>query len=120
MIRRDWFKRHVEIMAQALGAVLGLKSKGDIQAAAAAIEAAIPKAFGMGGKLALGLPIEEFITLACRGEEPSAEFLSASAKLFREWAGLLETPGRATEAAAALARAQALLQLAESRDGRAV
>ena len=94
MIRRDLFKRHVEILAQALGSVLGLKSKGEIQAAVAALEAAIHKACGMSAKLALGLPLEEFISLACRGEEPSSELLSALARLFREWAGLLETQGR--------------------------
>lgn len=119
MIRRDWFKHHVDIMAQALGSVLGLKNKGEIQAATATLEAAIHKAFGMSGKLAIGLPLEEFISLACRGEEPSSEFLSALAKLFREWAGLLETQGRPAEAASALARAQALFQLAESKTGRA-
>lgn len=114
MIQRDWFKRHLEILAQALGSVLGLKGKGEVQAAAAAIEAAIQKAFGMNGKLALGLRLEDFLSLACRGEEPSPELLSAMARLFNEWAGLLETQGRRAEAALSLARGQTLLHLSES------
>lgn len=114
MIRRDWFKNHVEIMARALSAVLGLKSQGDIQAAASTLEVSLNKAIGMSAKLALALPLEEVLSLACRGQEPSCEFLSTLAKLFHEWAGLLETQGRTAEAASAQARAQALLQLAES------
>ncbi|MCX5794273.1 MAG: hypothetical protein NTY77_02100 [Elusimicrobia bacterium] len=116
MIQRDWFMNHIEIMVKALSAVLGLKNKGEIQAAAAALEAAIHKAFGISEKLALALPLEEVLPLACRGQAPSSEFLSTLASLFREWAGLLETQGRPAEAAAALSRAQALLQLAQSNN----
>ncbi|MBI5883726.1 MAG: hypothetical protein HZB91_11555 [Elusimicrobia bacterium] len=112
MIHRDWFKRHLEILTQALGAVLGLKAKGDIQAAAAAIETAIQKAFGMSGKLALGLQFGDFISLACKGEEPSAELLSAMSKLFQEWAELLEAQGRTAEASLSRTRGQAILELA--------
>ena len=61
MIKRDWFKRQIEILAQALGIVLGLKQKGDIQGSIAEIETAIQKAFGMSGKLALGFGIDEFL-----------------------------------------------------------
>ncbi|MBI5242808.1 MAG: hypothetical protein HY922_03870 [Elusimicrobia bacterium] len=115
MIRSDWFKRHIEIIVQALAAVLGLKRQGEIQTAIATLEEAVRKAFGMSGQLALGLPLQEFISLSCRGEEPSAEFLSTLAKLFLEWADLLEKQGRADEAALALSRGQELLQLAESK-----
>jgi len=113
MIHRDWFKHHVEIMMQALAAILGLKAKGATQAASEACKAALQKAFGMDGKLALVLPLDELMSLGCRGQSPSPEFLAAAAKLFQEWAGLLETQGRPAEAAAAAARAQALLQIKE-------
>lgn len=115
MIRRDWLKRQVEILAQALGSVLGLKRKGEIQAALAAIETSVQRTCGMSGQLALALPLEEFIKLACRGEDPSPELLSAMADIFREWASLLNTQERRAEAASALARAQELVELAESR-----
>jgi hypothetical protein len=112
MIRRDWFKRQIDIVVQALGLVLGLKQKGEIQASIGALEAAVLKAFGMSGPLALGLPLDEFISLACRGESPSPELLSALADFFREWGGLLAAQGRGAEAAAAADRAEALRQLA--------
>ena len=112
MIRSDWFKRQLAIVAQALAVVLGLKEKGDIQAAAATLEAAAQKAFGMSGQLALGLPIDEFVSLACRGDAPAPELLTTLADFFREWGGLFEIQGRKAEAAAAADRAQALLKLA--------
>lgn len=112
MIRRDWFKRQVEILAQALGVVLGLKQKGDIQASVAAIETAIQQAFGLSGKLALGLPLEELLAFACRGVKPSSELLSGLAKLFGEWAELLDAQGSADQAALARERAQALIERA--------
>lgn len=112
MIRRDWFKRQVEILAQALGVVLGLKQKGDIQASVAAIETAIQQAFGLSGKLALALPLEELISFACRGVKPSAELLSGLAKLFSEWADLLEASGSADQATLARERAKALSERA--------
>jgi hypothetical protein len=117
MIRRDWFKRHVEILAQALGVALGLKKKGEATAAVAVIEAAVRSTFGLSGTLALGLSLKEFLSLACRGEKPSPELLSTLAELFREWAGLLEKEGRAAEAASALGRAVELSQLAGTKTG---
>ncbi|MEK7746433.1 MAG: hypothetical protein AAB576_07195 [Elusimicrobiota bacterium] len=118
MIKRDWFKRQIEILAQALGAALGLKGRGDIQGSIAEIETAIQKAFGMSGRLALGFSLEDFLSLACRGDRPTPELLSTLAGLFQEWGALLEAQGSAAEAAAARERAQDLLRLAEAeRDG---
>ncbi|MBI5630617.1 MAG: hypothetical protein HY921_07020 [Elusimicrobia bacterium] len=111
-IRRDWFKRQVEILAQALGSALGLKQKGETQASIAALEGALQSAFGVSGKLALGLSLQDFISLACRGEEPSAELLAALSRLFSQWAALLEAQGRSSEASAARSRAQVLLEMA--------
>ena len=109
MIRRDWFKQQIEIMAQALGSALGLKAKGDIQAAIESTEAAFSKVFGMNGRLALGLPLDQFIPLACRGEKPSEEFLAALAKAFSGWADLLKAGGRDVEASVAYKRAEECL-----------
>ncbi|MBI5624403.1 MAG: hypothetical protein HY924_11550 [Elusimicrobia bacterium] len=117
MIHRDWFKRQLEVIVQALGTVLGLKAEGEVQTAAAAVEAAVQKAFGMSSNLALGLRIEDFLTLACRGEEPTAEFLSGMAKLFAEWAGLLDAQGRPAEAALSKSRSQTLADLAQAKAG---
>jgi len=119
MIRRDWFKQHVEILAQALGAAVGLRKKGEIPAAVAAVEEAVRKSFGLSGQLALGLPLKDFLSLACRGEKPTAELLSASAELFREWAGLLRTEGREGEAASAFGRVDELRLLADSATPKA-
>lgn len=115
MINREWFKRQVEIIAQAVGAVLGLKQKGDIQAAIEQAESTIKKVCGMNAKLALGLDVKDAVSLACRGEEPTPEFLNSLAELFGEWASLLASQGRAVEADAARARAQALRASAGER-----
>lgn len=115
MIRRDWFKRHLEMIAQALGVALGLKEKGEVQAAIASIEASIQEAFGMSAKLALGLPLHEFIKFACRGEAPPPELLALLEKTFLEWAELLTAAGRTGEAALARARAQEVVLMRESR-----
>ncbi|MDD5627547.1 MAG: hypothetical protein PHU21_00665 [Elusimicrobia bacterium] len=112
MIRHDWFKRQVDILAQAIGAVLGLRGRGDIQASISAIESTIRKTFGMDGKLALTLSPEDFLSLACRGERPSTKLLSKLADLFGEWAELLQAQGSSSEAAAALARVTKFRQLA--------
>lgn len=109
MIKRDWFKRQIEILAQVLAVVLGLKEKGDIQGSIAEIETAVQKAFGMSGKLALGLGAEDFLSLACRGDKPTPELLSTLAGLFQEWGALLEIQGLSADAASARARAQELL-----------
>jgi len=82
MIRRDWYKRHLEIMAQAIGNILGLRKKGDLQAATQAAEKAMRDAFGMDGKLALGLPLDQVLFFACRGEKASPELLASLADLF--------------------------------------
>ena len=115
MIRRDWLQSMVDVLTQALGAALGLKKKGDIQTAAATMEGSIQKAFGMNPKLALGLPLKEFISLGCRGDKPPAEVLLSLSKVFGEWAGLLQAQGRRGEAAMALVRAEELLQLANAK-----
>ena len=112
MIKREWFRRQIEIIAQAVGTVLGLKQKGDIQAAIEQAESTIKKVCGMDAKLALGLDVKDVVSLACRDEEPTPEFLSSLAGLFVEWAELLESQGRAAEAGAARERAQALRALA--------
>jgi hypothetical protein len=111
MIRRDWFEERIEILAQALAAALGLKAKGDVQAAIENSEAAFSKAFGMKAGLALGLPLEQFLGFACRGEKPTPEFLAALAKMFSEWAAILKAGGREAEAAMAQQRSQECLVL---------
>ena len=115
MIRRDWFKRHVEILAQALAAALALKKKGDIPGSVAAIEDAVQKTFGVNGKLALNLSLEDFLAFACRGTEPSPELLSALGDLFQGWADSLKAQGSTAAAALALARARALRELPAPR-----
>ncbi|MBI4345822.1 MAG: hypothetical protein HY553_03140 [Elusimicrobia bacterium] len=112
MIRRDWYKRHVDILAQAIGAALGLKKKGDVQASIAAIEEAVRKTFGTHGKLALMLPLDQFLSLACRGEKPSAELLAELERMFLEWAALLEAAGDPVQAQAARSRARDVAVLA--------
>ncbi|MBI3297851.1 MAG: hypothetical protein HYZ75_06795 [Elusimicrobia bacterium] len=107
-IRREWFKRHLEILTQALGTVLGLKGRGEVQASIAALESALEKAFGMNGQLALAFPLEQFLSLALRGEKASPELLDALSRLFTEYAALLESSGRNSEAASARERAAAL------------
>ncbi|HVE12831.1 MAG TPA: hypothetical protein VNI01_05515 [Elusimicrobiota bacterium] len=114
VIRRDWFKRQVSILAQALGAALGLRKKGDVEASLQAFENALHEAFGMNGKLALALPLESFLSLACRGEAPDPELLSSLAELFREWGDALAERGLAADAAAARSRAQELLKRASA------
>lgn len=111
MIQRDFFKRHIEILAQAVGTLLGLKEKGEIQGSLAGVEEAVQKAFGMSWKLALGMPFRAFVNLTCRGEEPSPALLAAAAELFEQWAGLLKAEGRVAEAEQALARAQEIVLL---------
>ena len=111
MIQRDWFEQHIEILAQAIGAALGLKEKGEIQASIAGIETAVQKIFGMSPKLALNLPLNDFIKLTCRGEEPSPKLLSTLAKLFQEWADLLKAAGRDQDAELARIRAREAAQL---------
>jgi hypothetical protein len=105
-IRRDWFKRQVDILAQAIGTVLALRKKGEIQGAEANLEEAVKKAFGMSGKLALGLPFDDFLGFVCRGELASAPLLADLARLFDQWAAALEETGRAPEAAQARRRAE--------------
>lgn len=105
-IRRDWIKRQVETLAQALGAALGLKAKGEVQAAVESLESAIKKSFGSDARFLLGLPFEQFLFFACRGETPSAEELAELARVFDEFAALLTAAGRAGEADLARRRAE--------------
>ncbi|MDE2291845.1 MAG: hypothetical protein KGL53_07160 [Elusimicrobia bacterium] len=114
MIRRDWFKRHVEVLAQCLGTVLGLRKKGEVQEAAAVLETSLQKAFGLGAPLCLGLPLEEFLRLACRGVPPSAEFLETLSGVFAAWGELFAAQARPEDAAAAQARADELAAMARS------
>jgi hypothetical protein len=115
MIRSDWFKRQVDILVRSLAAALGLKNKGEIPAALSTLEYSIQQAFGMSGQLALGLPLEDFLSFASRNVSPSPELLSTLADLFREWAALLKAQGRTAEADMALARSQELSQRAASQ-----
>ena len=110
MIRRDWFEQRIEFLAQAIAAALGFKAKGDVQAAIENTEAAFSKAFGMKAGLALGLPLEQFLSFACRGEKPTPEFLAALAKTFGAWADILKAGGREAEAAMAQERAAECLK----------
>lgn len=112
MIRRDWTKRHIEIMAQAIGAILGLKAKGETQGAIAAAEKAVRDAFGMNGKLALDLPLEQVLFFACRGEKASPELLASLAELFDAWAGALQAHGRDADSVRARKRAAEFRRLA--------
>lgn len=105
-IRRDWFKEQVEVLVQALGAALGLKKKGEVQAAVERADDGFHKAFGMNGRLAIGLPFDQFLFLALRGETPSEERLAALAAAFKEWGEVLEAAGRQAEADAAFKRAE--------------
>lgn len=111
MIRRDWFKRHVEILAQVAGTVLGLKKAGQVQQAEAEAARSFQQLFGMDGRLALALPFKDFLDFAFRGVKPSGEVLAALAAHFESWAGLLEAAGRADEAALARERAAQCRQL---------
>ena len=104
-IRRDWFKNKVDILAQAAGAVLGLKGKGEVLQAAVKLEEAFRSAFGMDPKLALALPLEDFLKMACRDVAPSPELLASLAGFFDDWAEVLEAAGRKDEAALARERA---------------
>lgn len=113
MIRSDWFKRQVDVLVRALAGALGLKQKGELPAALAALEGSIQQAFGMSGQLALGLPLEDFLSFATRGVAPSPELFKALADLFNEWAVLLRSQGRAAEADLALARSREFSQRVE-------
>ena len=104
-IRRDWYKNKVDILAQVAATVLGLKGKGAVQEAAVKLEEAFRSAFGVDAKLALALPLADFLALACRGLPPSPEVAAALAGFFADWAELLETSGRRAEAASARDRA---------------
>jgi hypothetical protein len=108
MIRRDWFESQLEAVEQALAAALGLKTKSELDAAAEQVEGSIHKAFGMSPKLALGLPLEEFLSFALRGEKPTAELLAELSRVFAEWAAFLRVQGDAGKAATAQARADEL------------
>ena len=112
MIRRDWYKRQVEIMAQAIGTMLGLRQKGDTQAAIAAAEKAVRDAFGMDGKLALGLSLEQVLFFACRGQKASPELLSSLAELICAWGEALDAAGRSEDARRAAERTIELRRLA--------
>ncbi|HAH08233.1 MAG TPA: hypothetical protein DCM05_17195 [Elusimicrobia bacterium] len=113
MIRSDWFKRQLDVLVAALAAAIGLKQKGDVPGALAALDASIRQAFGMSGQLALGLPLEDFLNFATRGVAPTPELLDALSGLFKEWASLLQAQGRAPEAELALARSQELSERAK-------
>lgn len=91
--------------------MLGLKAKGDVQAAVAEAESAVRRAFGLDGKLALGLPLEQVLFLACRGEKPTPELLTALSELFRAWADSLSADGRTEDATRAREKAAALITL---------
>lgn len=108
-LQRDWFKSTIDLLVAALGAMLARKKKGEIEAAVAEADGAILKAFGVSGKLALGLTLKDFMMFACRGEEPSPELLQTLSKLFTEWADLLDAAGRTQDAALARARARECL-----------
>lgn len=110
-IRRDWFKRHVETLAQAAGTVLGLKRAGQVRQAEAEAAQSFRQVFGMDARLALALPLKDFLDLAFRGVRPSGEALAALAGHFELWADLLEASGRADEAALARERAGQCRQL---------
>ncbi|MBI5202045.1 MAG: hypothetical protein HY925_10700 [Elusimicrobia bacterium] len=112
MIRRDWYKRHVEILAQAIGNMLGLKQRGETQAAIAAAEKAVREAFGMDGKLALGLSLEQVLFFACRGEKATPELLATLADLFSAWGEALDAAGRSEDARRAAERTIELRRLA--------
>ncbi len=103
-IQRDWFERQADVLVQAIAAALGFKAKGDIQAAVAEAEGALRRTFGADPRLALGLPLEQFLSLVCRGERPSEGMLAALSKFFAAWAELLESSGRQAEAYAARQR----------------
>ena len=100
-IRRDYFKNKVDIFAQAAGAVLGLKGKGEVLQAAVKLEEAFRQAFGFDARLALALPFDDFLKMACRDVKPSPELLAALARFFSDWAYLLESQGRPDDAAMA-------------------
>jgi hypothetical protein len=108
MLRSDWFERQLEIIVAAVAAALGLKKKGETPAAVARLEADLGKAFGMSPRLALGLPLADFLKLAGRGEAPTPELLNGLADAFACWAELLGDGGRAAEAALARQRAEEL------------
>ena len=116
-IRREWFKRQIDVLAQALAAALGFKRKGQAQAAQTSIETALRDAFGMDPRLALGMPLDQFIELACRGEAPAPELLSHLADLFGEWAELLSAAGRNGDAAMARQRLEECLHFQPRPDG---
>lgn len=107
-IEQDWVKRLVATLAEAIGAALGLKKKGEERQAADVLAKGVEKALGMNARLALGLPLDDFLRLACRGEEPKAQVLAALADAFEQWAGLLDGSGQPQWAAAARARAREL------------
>lgn len=104
-IRRDYFKTKVDILAQVGASLLGLKGKGTVQEAAAKLEEAFRQAFGFDSKLALALPFDGFLKLACRDVKPSPELLSSLAKHFDDWAEALEASGHPDVAAMARERA---------------
>jgi hypothetical protein len=110
MIRRDWFEQRIEILSQAIAAALGLKAKGDVQAAIVNMENAFTKAFGMNVELALGFPFDQFLSFACRGEKPTPELLEAMAKTFAAWSDVLKAAGRDADAALAHERSQECLR----------
>lgn len=104
-IRRDYFKTKVDILAQVAATLLGLKGKGAVQEAAVKLEEAFRRAFGFDSRLALALPFEDFLKLACRDVKPSPELLASLAKHFDAWAEALEGSGRPDVAALARERA---------------
>lgn len=106
-IRRDWFKNKVDILAQVAAAVLGLRGKGEVLAAAVKLEEGFRSAFGMDARLALALPFKDFLDLVSRGIAPSPELLAALAGFFHDWAGVLEAQNRPADAAMARERAAA-------------
>ena len=115
-IRREWFKRQIDVLARALASALGFKKKGETQAAQTSIETALRDAFGMDPRLALGMPLDQFIEFACRGEAPAPELLTHMADLFREWAELLSAAGREGDAALARQRLEECLHFQPRTD----
>ena len=112
-IRRDYFKAKVDILAQAAATLLGLKGRGAVLEDAVKLEEAFRQAFGFDGRLALALPFEEFLKMACRDVKPSPELLAALAKHFSDWADVLEASGKADVAALARERAVSCRALSE-------
>lgn len=104
MLRDDYLERMIRQLAQALARIVGLRRRGETEAALEALDAAVAAAAGLDPR---AVEASDPAVLAALLREPAR--LAALGRLLAERAGLEDDRGQGQRAAATRARALSLL-----------